>query len=468
MRQYRVRLFISLLLGVLVSALWINPTAVRSPGRVPSASAQHVLNALQTEDQAASVAQARVVAVGIPGAGAISPVGRFLPGGPIHDDPDFAAMTQPGRVLDPERLLVGSNSNFGAPLADPSQAPGSLLSIDPSGDAPLIVPPSFASADGQASSLDGQVQLFSAQSPAFVNGINTPGAITADLAGVSNPHGLSINNGFGRIWPANVPAGMNAPATESILDPTGIPLASAPDQLSGGVFAGDLTNRQPQQLQAGGLETGAVGTALLGRSPDNSTRAVFAIVLADGSLVQAHTEQGVDGLAPAGTITPLLNSSDDLRVGVAWSFEPARTLFITDPIANEVVALTILDDGRVFQASDVRRIGSSSFNEPIGLAPANPETEDTDQASDTTLFEGSDFYVANRGDNTIVRMSQDGTVVASEQVTLGNGQSLGDARLSGIAVSPDGAQIWVTVRGSLPAFPNLEGAVLQLPAFGAP
>ena len=39
----------------------------------------------------------RVIAVGIPGVGAISPVGAFLAGGPIHDNPDFAAYTQPGR-----------------------------------------------------------------------------------------------------------------------------------------------------------------------------------------------------------------------------------------------------------------------------------------------------------------------------------------------------------------------------------
>src|SRR5215470_2751573 len=58
----------------------------------------------------------RIVAVGIPEAGAIAPVGVFLPGGPIHDNPKFVAFTQPGRVLDPGRILVGSRSNFGAPV----------------------------------------------------------------------------------------------------------------------------------------------------------------------------------------------------------------------------------------------------------------------------------------------------------------------------------------------------------------
>src|SRR5689334_18634628 len=63
----------------------------------------------------------RVVAIGIPGASAISAVGTFLPGGPIHDNPVFAAHTQPGQVLDPARILVGSTSNFGAPPANSDQ-----------------------------------------------------------------------------------------------------------------------------------------------------------------------------------------------------------------------------------------------------------------------------------------------------------------------------------------------------------
>jgi quercetin dioxygenase-like cupin family protein len=40
----------------------------------------------------------RVIVVGIPGAGALSPVGTFHPGGPIHDKPAFAAFTRSGAV----------------------------------------------------------------------------------------------------------------------------------------------------------------------------------------------------------------------------------------------------------------------------------------------------------------------------------------------------------------------------------
>src|SRR5262245_65681440 len=73
----------------------------------------------------------RIVAIGIPGVSTISPVGDFLPGGPIHDNPAFAVYTQPGRILDPARILVGSRSNFGAPEANPGEQEGSFLSIDP-------------------------------------------------------------------------------------------------------------------------------------------------------------------------------------------------------------------------------------------------------------------------------------------------------------------------------------------------
>src|SRR5262249_17165166 len=201
----------------------------------------------------------RIVAVGIPGAGAIAAVGVFLPGGPIHDNPKFAAFTQPGRILDPARILVASRSNFGAPLANSQEDEGSFLSIDPRNPLPLLIPPDFAESGGQASALGGLVQLFSAQSPAFLNGNNNPSAVTASFTAASNPLGISINNAFGRLWPANSPTGLDGIGTSTILDPTGIPLAGAPNPQAGGVFAGDLTPRLPAQILPGALSRGAVG-----------------------------------------------------------------------------------------------------------------------------------------------------------------------------------------------------------------
>ena len=75
--------------------------------------------------------EARVVAVDIPGASAIAPVGSFLTGSacgsPIPTN--FPGYIQSGAVLDPNRLLVASSSNFGAPIASRSDQAGALLSI---------------------------------------------------------------------------------------------------------------------------------------------------------------------------------------------------------------------------------------------------------------------------------------------------------------------------------------------------
>ena len=62
-------------------------------------------------------------------------------------------------------------------------------------------------------------------------------------------------------------------------------------------------------------------------------------------------------------------------------------------------------------------------------------------------------------------MTQTGAVVAVRRVRLAEGQSLGGARLNGIAISPDFNNIWVTVTGRLPGFDSQEGPVLELPAF---
>ena len=416
----------------------------------------------------------RIVAVGIPGASAISAVGTFLPGGPIHDNPVFAAFTKAGKVLDPARILVGSTSNFGEPLANTDQLPGSFISIDPSGAAPLMIPVNFAAAGGQASALGGSVQMYSAQNTAFLNSINTPGAVTAGFTGVTNPLGLSINNAFGRLWPANAPFGLDGIGTSTILDPPGEPLAGAPNSHAGGVFAGNLTPRLPSQASPGGLGTGAVGTALLGRSPDGSTKAVFSVVLADGSMVQEHTLKAVDGLAPTGTISPLLGRDwDDKgadtrvtpRLGVLLNYAPTRILYVSEPFENSIAVLNLTDDGVIFHVTSVSRIHSDALNQPVDLAPVSNETSAPNWAANTTLDQGADFYVANRGDNSIVRMRQDGTVVSARRVRLADGRSLGNARLNGIGISPDAGTIYVTTVGHLPGYGNLEGAVLALPAF---
>ena len=330
--------------------------------------------------------------------------------------------------------------------------------------------------------------------PHWYNAVNNFGARTASYTGVSNPLGLSNNNAFGRIWPANAPFGETGAGSSSILDPTGLPLAGAPNPAIGGVYVGDLTNRdvvaapaQPQVIP-GSLSAGAVGTALLGPSPDGSCKAVFAVVTADGAIVQEHTLKGLDGLAPAGTIRPLTRPKENAVLNV--SFEPenenletrlgvllnpyttapgvVRQLFVSEPFSNTIAVVDLVNFGaapnQVFGPGAVRRISSDALSFPVDLAAAQRDADNVNWASNTTLDQGSDFYVANRGDNSILRMRQDGTVLSRREVRL-DGKPLGAMQLNGIATSPDGTKIWVTLSGPVPGMGNLKDVVMELSAF---
>ncbi len=361
--------------------------------------------------------------------------------------------------------MVAARSNYGAPLAFADAPEGAILSIDPRGSEPLLIPDQFAAGGGQASALSGRVQLFTAQSPDFLNGYYNARAATADLPTVSRPLAISINNAFGRLWFANAPADLAGGGTESIVDPDGRPLAGAPSADVGGVFAADLTNRDPQ-LVPGSLDSAAVGTALLGKSPDGGGRAVFAILGANGRVTQAHTERALDGLAPVETITPLTAVVGDVSVdhaGVLLNWVPDPILYLADPLANSIVALRLTDDGQVFQIADTQRLTAPELNVPVDIAPVVPEIANPAFSSNTTLAGGSDIYVANRGDGTIVRLRQDGTVVGTRQVDVPGLGLVGPGQLNGIGVSRDATRLWLTLDTAIPGLP--EGAVVEVPAF---
>ena len=409
------------------------------------------------------VLRARLIASGIPGAGAVAEVGDFLRGSPLHDNAAFVPFTQPGSVLSPKRVLVASTSNFGAPLSRPKDPEGSVLSIDPAAS-DLSVPGSFAAADGQASARGGAVQMYAAQSPAFGNGVKEPQAVTADLTSVSLPLGISLNNGNGRPWIANAPNGAGGAGTITVLDPQGYPLAGAPNTIAGGVFAGSQTNRNPGP--AGGFISAALGTAILTKSPDLTGRAVFVSVGADGSVAQINVLKGVDQLAPPGTVTPVAkvdraaaeSSTPNLiaREGIVFNWVPSRNVFIADPQANHLVVLDLTDDGTLFAATR-RNISVPEFNVPIDLAPTTREVAHGSFASNTTLGGGSDLYVLNRGNNSIVRMSLGGEVLNVRTIK----SDVPDFRVNGIAVSSDGQSIYVTA-----TTPGGGGVLLVAPSFG--
>src|SRR5206468_2929787 len=266
-----------------------------------------------------------------------------------------------------------------------------------------------------------KIILYTAQSPAFLNRVNNSGLSvkTSGLTAVSLPLGISLNNGFGRPWFANAPNGSDGDGTITVNDPSGAPLAAAPDPVAGGVFAGTVTNRNPAALH--GLTAAAVATALVTKSSDGTGRAVFLAALADGSVVQIHVQKGVDEFAPVGSFTPIAGidtqaaeSSDPsavTRVGMLFNWVPARIVYVSDPLANRILALDLTDDGTLVHAGLPRYITSPALRTPIDIAAAVPEVAARNFASNTTLGGGSDFYVLNRGNNSVVRMTQDGNVV---------------------------------------------------------
>jgi hypothetical protein len=239
-------------------------------------------------------------------------------------------------------------------------------------------------------------------------------------------------------------------------------------------------NRHQGVLQLA-LKTGAVGTAFLGPSPDGSCKAVFSVVTADGAIVQEHTLKGLDGIAPAGTVQPLLgrsweapNQGVEPRLGVLMNPYTATQfaawqLFVSEPFNNTIAVINLVVAGtapnQVFglrppTSSSVVRISSPSLKLPVDLAAVKRDADSLTWASNTTLDEGSDLYVANRGNNTIVRMSQDGSVVAIVRVTI-DSLPLDNFSINGIATSTDGTKIYVTF--TTPT--NVRGGLLEVPAF---
>ena len=171
-------------------------------------------------------------------------------------------------------------------------------------------------------------------------------------------------------------------------------------------------------------------------------------------MAQAHAEFAVDGLAPAGTVSPIPIGPADVsrvtRAGMIFNWVPDRILYITDPVRNVVTALTLTTDDKVFRLKDARHFAPKELDAPVDLAPVVPEVANPGFSSNTTMAGGSDIYVANRGNGTIVRCARTGRLSLIRRIVLPDGRDLGPDLLNGIAVSPDAQKIWVTVSGALP------------------
>jgi hypothetical protein len=306
-----------------------------------------------------------------------------------------------------------------------------------------------------------------------LNGKNNAAAVTADRPSVSLPLGISLNNGFGRPWFANAPLGATGEGTISVVDPSGIPLAGAPDPVAGGVFAGYITNRQlhpPDPTQ--GLTTAAVATALATKSPDLEIpqRAVFFAALADGSIAQVHVQKGVDPLVGAGAFTPIpvlatwaAESTDPntvTRVGMIFNWAPTRVLYVSDPLANRILALDISDEGTLAQplltATNARYIRSPRFDVPIDIAPAVPEVAARNFASKRRSAQAQTLRPQPRQQ---LHRSNDASWQSS-RATDRRGRCPGSGERSGGL--EDARTIWVTATTT-----GHNGVVLQMSTFGA-
>lgn len=442
-----------------------------------------------TQESVTTNSNGTVLAVGIPHVSAIQQVGPFLDSShdsPFALNPLFIAYKAEGRVLDKNRILVASSSNFGAPKYSNGHLEGSILSIAIDSGKTEKINPTFASSISsenlQPSSNNGAIQMYASNSYNFLNVHNRPEAYTSEYSSVSYPTGISVNNAFGRPWISNAPLGTNGGGTSTVVDPDGKPLEAKLSAVSGGVFAGGLSERNPQII-SGSLTQGSVGTTFMGTSPGNDIRADFAVANSDGSISQVHVSDGIDGLAPAGTITPLKNHLDAaindnnlsaiIHVGMLfnWVGVEGKVLYVDDPLANRIAVIPLEGDLKVFHvgASGISYITSPHFNIPIDMSPVIPEFANGDFSSGTTFSAGSDMYVANYGDNTIVRMKQDGTFVNKISVYVDGIGTLDEnstQRVYGITTSWDTKRIYVAVRGVHPDYESAgDGFIVELDSF---
>jgi hypothetical protein len=112
------------------------------------------------------------------------------------------------------------------------------------------------------------------------------------------------------------------------------------------------------------------------------------------------------------------NQGVELRLGVLLnpytstpdlSWQP----FISEPFNNTIAVVNLIVFGtasnQVFGLGSVSRISSNSLNLPVDLAAVQRDVDNINWASNTKLDDALDFYVANRSNNTIVRLRQDGS-----------------------------------------------------------
>ena len=419
---------------------------------------------------------ARLLAVGVTGAGALSPVGAFLPGGPIRDRPNFAAYTQPGRILDAQRVLVCSESQFGAPRAILDWPDGSVLSLDSGAGDPLVVPAGFASSDGQAAALDGRCSSSPPRARPSSTGATIRRRSRRSCPRSATPWGsrsTTPSAGCGSPTPrwARRGPGRNRSATR-----TGCPWRGRRARSPAGSSPGARRTARRSRWPRGAWTPPGVANAFLGPSPDGGGRAVFAVATATGAIVQLHSEKGVDGLAPDGTIGALEEIAPGLaatnrpvatRTGMLFNWVPDAIIYVADPAAprrrgpDPGGRRHRLPRGRACAGSAIPCSPSPSTSPrrcrrwSARSSPATPPWPGAPTCTSPTGATGRWCACPRTG----------GCSPCARCEVPGLGR-LGAGRLNGIAVSPDAQRLWLTVSGAVPGYPGLDGAVVEAPAFG--
>ena len=108
---------------------------------------------------------------------------------------------------------------------------------------------------------------------------------------------------------------------------------------------------------------------------------------------------------------------------------PTLTLYVSQPFDNSIKVIDVDTGGpagnEVFIPGATRVLRSRALDQPVDLAPVSIETDNPNQSSNTTMKPGTDFYVCNRGNDTIVRMTQSGQLVAVRTVRADGRPSVG-------------------------------------------
>ena len=176
----------------------------------------------------------------------------------------------------------------------------------------------------------------------------------------------------------------------------------------------------------------------------------------DGALAQVHVEDGVDGLAPPGTLAPLArpaaeDRSEPGRVGMVFNWVPDRFLYVTDPGNDAIAAAAILT---TTSGSSSRR--DATAGEPALLGAGRPRAGSARDRQPRVLEQHDGSPAARTCTSPTAARARSCACARtagswpSPAIALPGRGVVGAGQLNGIAVSSDAGRIWVSLSGAAP------------------